>query len=171
MNFRQFRIAYNSFLWVLKISIMLALLLWVKNSWHYFQDNKLFDLLMNIDSLEKNFSHIWEIVKIWLIETVWFVAKILIIKIAIAMTKGFPVQSKWLVHWDNLGEICPILGRQLAVHLRHNKTINFMTLIDLYKYSEGQMSLLKYHTQDEYVQQIFKKYDHHYESDINDSSK
>lgn len=171
MNFQQFRLAYNSFLWALRFSIILALVLWVKNSFQYFEETKLIELIMNIDSLEKNFSKIWEIVKYWLIDTGWLLVRIVVIKFVISIVRHFPIQSKWLVYWDNLGEICPVLGRQIASHLRHNQSINIMTLLDLYHYSKRQMILLKFHNQDEHVQQIFKKYDAHYESDINDSTK
>ena len=171
MNFQQFRLAYNSFLWALRFSIILALILWAKNSFHYFQETKLIDLILNIDSLEKNFSKVWDIIKFWLIETGWLLVKLSVMKFIMTIVRHFPVQSKWLVHWDNLGEICPVLGRQITSHLRHNQSINFMTLIELYRYSKQQMILLKFHNQDEYVQQIFKKYDEHYESDINESTK
>jgi hypothetical protein len=171
MNFQQFRLAYNSFLWALRFSIILALILWAKNSLHYFQETKLIDLILNIDSLEKNFPKVWDIVKFWLIETGWLLVKLAIMKFIMTIVRKFPIQSKWLVHWDNLGEICPVLGREIASHLRHNQSINFMTLIELYSYSKHQMILLKFHNQDEYVQQIFKKYDAHYESDINESTK
>lgn len=171
MNFQQFRLAYNSFLWTIRFFIILGLILWGKNSFQYFQETKLIDFIMNIDSLEKDLSKIWDIVKFWLIETGWLVLKIVVMKFIMSIVRKFPIQSKWLVHWDNLGEIHPVLGREIASHLRHNQSINFMTLVELYQYSKHQIILLKFHNQDEYVQQIFKKYDTHYESDINESSK
>jgi len=169
MNFKEFRIAYHSFLLVLRVAIFLAIFLWAKNSYHYFQENKLIDFIVNIDSLEKNFSKIWQIIKFWLIDTGWFIIKIVVIKVIISVCKGFSIQSKWLVYWDNLGEICPILGREIANHFRHNKSISFVTLMDLYKYSSCQMALLKIHEQDENVQQIFRKYDSNYEKDLDKS--
>lgn len=171
MNFQQFRIAYNSFLWLLGIIMALAIILWAKNSIQYFQETRLVDLVINMNSLERDFPKIWEMIKIWLIDTGWFALKIVIIKIIIFAVKSFPVKSLWLIHWDNLGEISPILGREIASHLRHNNSINFVTLLNLYKYSKNQMSLLIKHSRDQCVRQIFKKYDDHYEVDIENLNK
>jgi hypothetical protein len=171
MNFQQFRLAYHSFLWTLKICIILAFILWTKNSFAYFQQAKFFDLLSDINQIEKNLGLIWGITKVWLITTGWFIFKIMIIKIIGWATKNFPVLPKWLIYWDNQGEISPVFGRELTRHFRHSRKINFITLIYLHSYSEGQLGLLKMHNNNPYTQQIFKKYDPHFERDISEENK
>ncbi len=168
MNFQQFRIAYHSFLWALKICIVLAVILWAKNTFHYFQDSKIIDLVSNINQIEKNLTQIWDIFKEWLIDTAWFALKIAIMKFIAHLTRNFPVFSKWLAYWDNLGEFSPVFGREITKHLRHNRTINFMTLISLHSYSQEQLGLLKMHDRNPHTQQIFKKYDPHYERDLSE---
>lgn len=166
MNFQQFRLAYFSFLFILKLCIFLAIFLWIKNTFQYFEDAKFFDLVSNVSKIEKNLDQIWNIAQVWLITTGWFIFKIIVLNIIGWTAKSLPVKSQWLIYWDNLGEISPVLGREITKHLRQHNTINFMNLLLLYGYSQGQIAFLKMHSKNPNTQQLFKKYDPYYEKDI-----
>ncbi len=166
MNFLQFKIAYGSFIFILKLCMFLIFILWAKNSYNYFEANQFFSFLNDFSKIEKNLSQIWEILKPWIIDTAWIILKITIIKYTISLIKKIPIMPKWLSYWDSIGDINPIAGRFIAEYLRNNNRINFMTIIDLHNFSIYEKTRLQNHSKNEHLNSFFKKYDPNFEKDI-----
>lgn len=166
MIFKQFRFAYLSFLFVLKLCIFLALIIWAKNTFYYFLDNNFIELISNFNQIEKKLPQIWNITKEWLIVTGWLIFKIFVIKCIASFARNFPIYPKWLAYWDNQGEISSILGREIARHLRYKNSITFQNMIDLYNHSNHQVALLKMHSKKTHLQDFLKKYDPNFDKDL-----
>lgn len=167
MNFSQFKFCYMTFLLILKICVWITLIFWVKNSISYFETTDFFSYIREINKIESNLHSIWAILKEWLIDTGWVMARIVVFQIIGYCTKRFPVWGKWLAYWDNLGDISPVFGRLITDHLRRNNTINLKDIIYYHGYSKAELALLKQHSKNEYLNNFFKKHDPHFEKDLN----
>lgn len=171
LSFFQFQFVYNAFLVLLKIFVWLILILWIKNSFDYFEVNSFISLFYDINKIEKNLPHAWEIIKEWFINTGWVLLKIISLQFIIYIFKRLPIFTKWLNFWDNNNEFSPIFGRLITEHLRCHSQINFSNFISLYKKSKLELKFIQKHNNNEQLSNFFKKYDANYSNNLSFDSK
>lgn len=165
MNLFQFQLCYHSFLIFMRVIILITIGFWAKNSFDYFQINNITEYFQDLSILEKSLDQIWAICKPWLIDTGWFMAKIMVLEMIVWGTKRIPIFPKWYAHWDSIGDIKPILGRLITEYLRNNYSLNMMDFIYYIKQSKRESAILNHHLKNEHLYHFFKKHDPYFAKD------
>jgi len=98
MNFSQFKFTYNALIFILNFTIWLIVVFWIIDGYRYFKDSGLISIFVNfsnfdyIDEVEISIKEIQNTVKNWLINTGWFILKIIIIiKVIIWLIKNYVI--------------------------------------------------------------------------------
>lgn len=167
MNISQFKLSYYTFLVLLKLFVFLSLGIWAYNSFNYFEQTHFFSYISDLTKVEKNLTPIWEIIKTWLISSVWVMLKVIFIQCTAYAFRRCWIMTKWLTYWDSIGDINPIFGRNISEHFRWNNTMNFMQIIYIYNLSSVQYKFLNMHSKNNHIVNISQKYDPFYLRDMN----
>ncbi len=166
MNFNQFRISYHIFITLFRVMLIAITLLWVKNTYYYFQASNIYEYFRDFRGIAKTMDTWLPILMVWGKEALFYIGSFIFFSFLISLFRKFPILDKWLDKWDSNGEISTILGKKIALHFRYNQSINCETILHLNYLAKLEKNLLKFHSENEIKKAFLLKYDSEFNEDL-----
>ena len=120
---------------------------------------------LSIANTKNEWSEYTEFFKLWGMNTVYLILKLILISFISFILDKFPVPSYWLNLWEKDNQINSILGRKICNHIRNNRYLNFISFININNEANKIQKNIHYIKNNDNLINLFNKYDTFFQDD------